>query len=125
MTEEEILNLINTNETFAESSLPDKKFTLNDLDSLQRLYVPDVLPGSISVIDASGKMVLADQIERLDSQGVCIGVYVDASDFNMQNGDVWKIRYARGIRGEQGQGVQNASTPEANQDVVMYALLFN
>lgn len=125
MTEQEILNLINTNETFAEGSMPDKRFTVEDLDSLQRLYVPDVLPGSISIIDASGALVLADQTERLDSQGVCIGVYVDASEFDMQNGDVWKVRYARGVRGEQGQGVQNASTPEANQDVVMYALLFN
>jgi len=125
MTEEEVLNMINTNENFSSGSVPDKKFTIGDLDASQYLYLDDVMPGSFIVIDASGRQANVPQIERLDSQNACIGTYVDLSQSGIASGEVWKIRFARGQRGEQGTGTQSASGVEASQETIMYALLFN
>ena len=125
MTEQEILDLINTNEEFSTNSLPDKKFTSNDLDAQQRLYVPDVFPGSICIVDAAGRMVMADQTERLDSNGACIGVYVDAHEFDLSNNAIWKVRYARGPKGDQGEGQQDMSAPEAQEEMIKYSILFS
>lgn len=125
MTEEQVLELINTNENFSAGSIPDKKFTTNDLNASGYLYLEDVMPGSFVVIDATGTVANVPQIERLDSKNVCVGTYADLSNSGIAPGETWKIRFARGQRGEQGTGTQSVSGVEASQETIMYALLFN
>lgn len=125
MTEEQVLELINTNENFSAGSIPDKKFTINDLNESGYLYLEDVMPGSFVVIDATGTIANISQIEKLNSQSICIGTYADLSNSGIASGETWKIRFARGQRGEQGTGTQSVDGVEASQETIMYALLFN
>lgn len=67
-----------------------------------RLYVGDVLPGAVRVLDSNGELVLADQSERLDSSGACVGTLIDLRGFQVAYG--WRLRYARGPKGEAGTG---------------------
>ena len=125
MTEEQVLELINTNENFSAGSIPDKKFTINDLNESGYLYLEDVMPGSFVVIDATGTIANIPQIEKLNSQSICVGTYADLSNSGIASGEIWKIRFARGQRGEQGTGTQSVDGVEASQETIMYALLFN
>ena len=120
MAEEITLNELNNiyGQIFSQNSIPDKQFTQNDLNN-NLLYVPDVLPGGISIVDNEGYVVLMDQYQRVQNN-VCVGVIVDFSTTKVTG--IWKIRYNRGMRGQPGIAL---SELPPQQQIIKYALIFS
>lgn len=108
-----------TNEEFPTGYPSDVSFTSSNL-SQGKLVVSDVLPGGITIIDNDGNVVLPDQSEYIDTGTLeCTGVIVDLSAFDVQG--VWKVRYNRGIRGQQGK--QGEAGIVSQEDIMKYILL--
>lgn len=101
-----------------ENIVPDKIFTAENLIN-GKLYISDVLPGNITVVDNNEFVVLVNQRGVLQA-GKCVGVQIDLSTFAI-NGQ-WKIRYNRGIRGQMGQ-INNDIMP-TDEQMLKYALIF-
>lgn len=104
-------------ETFSQNDIPDKIFTSNDLSN-GYLYVPDVLPGNVTVIDNNNKVVMAEQSQKIQ-QDICIGVLINLSN-TIVNG-TWKIRYNRGMRGQ--PGISSNEMP-VTEELIKYAIIF-
>lgn len=108
-------------ESYPNNSVPDKEFTAHDLID-GYLYIPDILPGNVTIIDNNGKAILADQSQKIQG-GICIGVLINLSNANIAGN--WKIRYNRGMRGQNGN-VTTIETinPQIEQQLIKYALIF-
>ena len=113
-------------DSFSGEQPDDFTFTnanLVDIDGRRAVFVPDVLPGGVSVVDANGFVVMPDQMECV-REGVVIGIYVVLDGFLSANGmlqGTWKIRYNRGMRGMDGSsaGMSDASSNE----MMLYSLI--
>jgi len=111
---------------FNEVPVDDKLFANDDLyyvDGKKALFVPDVFPGGITVIDNNGYVVMADQMESM-VDGVVDGVYVFLEDFfvNDMLPGTWRIRYNRG---KTGSDSPSGSVSDATSDELMlYSLIF-
>ena len=111
---------------FNEVSVNDMEFShvdLTSIDGKKALFVPNVFPGGITVIDNNGYVVMADQMERV-TNGVVDGVYVFLEDFfvNDMLPGTWKIRYNRG---KTGSDSPSGSVSDATSDELMlYLLIF-
>lgn len=111
---------------FNEVQLDDMEFSdvdLSSIDDKKALFVPDVFPGGITVVDNNGYVVMADQMESI-TNGVVDGVYVFLEDF-LVNGALpgtWRIRYNRG---KTGSDSPSGSVSDATSDELMlYSLIF-
>ena len=105
-------------QTFSQNSIADKQFTSSDLSN-NLLFVADVLPGGITIIDNEGYTVLIDQYQKVQNN-ICVGVVVDFTGINVSG--IWKIRYNRGMRGQ--KGTFSMQTPP-QQQMLKYALIFS
>ena len=125
MTQEEIQNLVITNIAFPTGFPAD--FTLNDglLTSDYSLVIPDVFPGSFSIINNLGELMSFPQKEYWEN-GVC-GTMIDFSELFKISGNSlsgWKIRFNRGMRGEQGNAENLTPGSISDEDLIKIALIF-
>lgn len=127
MTQEEINNLILENVEFPTGFPED--FALDDslLSNDYYLSIPDVFPGSFSIINNQGELVTFPQKEYQENNtwGTIIdfsSLFETSTSSNVLSG--WKIRFNRGMRGEQGDVENLTSDSVSNEDLIKIALMF-
>ena len=109
-----------------DTPIPDFEFRdadLEDYDGRRCLIVHDVFPGGITVVDGSGHVMQADQIEVMNA-GAFVGVAVVLDQWLVDGHleGVWKIRYNRGMR---GNDCLSSQVSDATLDELMlYTLIF-
>lgn len=87
------------------------------------LFVPTAMPGGFAVIDNNGFVVNAPQKESIYN-GACDGTHVVLDEFlNEENAivGIWKIRYNRGIRGDDA----TSETAVSDDTMLLYSIIFN
>lgn len=125
MTQEEIKNLVITTVEFPTGFPAD--FDLNDnlLSNEKTLVIPNVFPGSFSIINNLGKLVSFPQKEYLEND--VFGTIIDFSELFKISGNSlsgWKIRFNRGMRGEQGNAENLTPGSISDEDLIKIALIF-
>lgn len=151
MTEEEISNLIINHINFPEGYPADFELNNNLLEQDFTILIPNVFPGGITVIDNMGFIVSLPQKEedlgnnkfgtRIDfkphffpetnSDSSSSSSSTDASsscavltiEEILQNKNIkgWKIRYNRGIPGDDGA---NGESFGSDEDLIKFSLIF-
>lgn len=150
MTEEEISNLIINHINFPEGYPADFELNNNLLEQDFTILIPNVFPGSITVIDNMGFIVSLPQKEenlgnnkfgtRIDfkphffpetNSDSSSSSSTDASSSSavltieeiLQNKNIqgWKIRYNRGIQGDNGA---NGESFGSDEDLIKFSLIF-
>lgn len=113
-------------EAFNAGHREDFEFDASDviqLDGKNVVFVSGVFPGGVTLVDPDGRMVLADQKERMIN-GVVDGTYVSVDGF-LENGALqgtWRIRYNRGRRG--ADAIASGTSTASSEELMMYALIF-
>ena len=106
-------------DSYASGTAPDMTFTQADLIN-GRLRVPGVLPGGAAIVNGSGTVVNAAQTEIRDGSGTCTGTEYDLSGSTISG--TWTVRFIRGQRGPEGQATDSVPPDD---DMLLYALIFN
>lgn len=108
-------------ESFTGTQRPDMEFTNASLID-NALVVSGILPGG-AVIVSNEKIVVDVPQREVRQDNICIGVSFDLSEYVVAGilPGVWRIRFSRGQRGQEGQSL---STPLTNDEMILYSLIF-
>lgn len=119
-------DLIEYEVAVASGNYSDFAFTNGNLILLGEsttLFVPIAMPGGFTVIDNNGFVVNAPQKEFIYN-GACEGTHVVLDEFlNDENVlvGIWKIRYNRGIKGDDA----TSETAVSDETMLLYSIIFN